>query len=183
MAIADAQKRLTDALTKRDALVAEERATVAAAVAQAKAEVAVQTARIDQVKRQLEADIIKPAQANCEAAEADAKAAAAPVVEDGRARAEALKALAESWRQAGDNARNVFLLQKLNGVIDTFTNTVADRRISNVTMIDGQAPDLGDGGSLPVRAVSTLEQVKRIFGIDLLALAQQKAAPQPPPLP
>src|SRR5579862_9074887 len=46
---ADAQKRLTETLTRRTALVAEEQSQVIAAVAQARAELDVQKARIEQV--------------------------------------------------------------------------------------------------------------------------------------
>ena len=167
IAKADAQKRLTDAVTMREAVIAEERATVAAAVAQATGEVEVQTARVEQTRRRLEADIIKPSMAYCEASEAQAKANAAPIVEDGRARADALKSLADSWRHAGDNARNVFLLQKLHDVIRIMTRTIAETKVENVTMIDSKVPSLG-GNGLPVKALATLEQLKQIFGVDVL---------------
>lgn len=164
VAKADAQKRLTDALTRRDAVVAEEKATVAAALAQAQAEVGVQNARVEQVKRQLEADVVQPAKANCSAAEASAKAEAAPIVQDGKARAEVLQTLAESWEKAGKNARDVFLLQKLDKVIEAITSVVADTEIERVTMID----TAGSGGSAPMKAVAALEQIKEIFGIDVV---------------
>ena len=184
IAKADAQKRLTDAVTRRDALIAEERATVAAAVAQATGEVEVQTARVEQTRRRLEADIIKPSMAYCEAQEANAKAKAAPIIEDGRARADALRSLAESWRHAGDNARNVFLLQKLHDVVRILTRTIAETNVENLTMIDGNVPTLG-GDGLPMKALSTLEQVKQIFGVDVLKklnLADSSSTKLPAPI-
>ena len=167
IAKADAQKRLTDAVTRREAVIAEERATVAAAVAQATGEVEVQTARVEQTRRRLEADIIQPAMAYCEAEENKAKANAAPIIEDGKARADALRSLAESWRHAGDNARSVFLLQKLHDVIRIMTRTIATTNVENLTMIDASVPTLG-GNGLPIKALSTLEQLKQIFGVDVL---------------
>ncbi|MGI8923011.1 MAG: flotillin family protein [Fimbriimonadales bacterium] len=164
IAKADAQKRLTDALTRRDAVVAEEQATVAAALASAKAEVDVQTARVEQVKGQLEADVVQPARAACLAAEAAAKASAAPIIQDGKARAEVLQTLADSWVKAGKNARDVFLLQKLDKVIETITSIVAETEIEKLTMIDSG----GAGGTQPMKAVATLEQIKEIFGIDVV---------------
>jgi flotillin len=176
VAKADAQKRLTEVLTRRDALVAEERATVAAAVAQARADVEVQNARTEQIKRKLDADVIQPAKAACEAAEANAKAKAAPIIEDGKARSDVLRTLAESWKTAGPNARDVFLLQKLDPIVRTMTALIADAKIENVTMIDSRAPDLtGGDGSLPIKAISTLEQVKRIFGVDVAEKLRQIA--------
>jgi flotillin len=200
---ADAQRRLTDALTRRDALVAEEQAAVAAKVAQSTAEIAVQKARIEQVRAQLDAEVIQPAKAQCAASENAAKAAAAPILQDGRARAEVLHALAESWRNAGPNAREIFVMQKLDAVVKILTSLVAETSIGQVTMIDARAPGLGSGGSdFPLKAISSLEQLKQVFGVDLLARlrtgeehaalavgatrpkpAQAPAAPSPSPSP
>lgn len=165
VAKADAQKRLTDALTRRDALVAEELSTVAAAVAQAKAEVAVQTARIDQITGKLEAEVIRPAKAACEAAEANARAAVAPIVEDGKARAEALKTLSTSWRAAGDNAKDIFLLQKIEPIIRQITATISDTPIEKITLIDSRG---GDASLNPGKLLALSEQVKQVFGIDVI---------------
>jgi flotillin len=173
IAKADAQRRLTDAQTRRAALVAEEQAIVAAQVAHAGAEVDVQKARVEQVRRRLEADVVQPARAAAEAAEASAKASTASIIEEGRARAEALRKLAESWTQAGPNARDVLLMQKLDGIIEALTGTIAETKIEKVTMIDSRAPGFGGGdASLPVKAITTLEQVKQIFGVDLVEKLQ-----------
>ncbi|MCO5295255.1 MAG: SPFH domain-containing protein [Fimbriimonadaceae bacterium] len=169
IAKADAQRRLTDAQTRRAALVAEELATVAAQVAQSKAEVGVQKARVEQVRKMLEADVVQPAKASSEAAEAQAKGKTVQIVEDGRARAEALRRLAESYRKAGKGGRDVLLLQKLDSIIEAITDTIAETRIDKVTMIGSGTPGLGDGGgSLPVKAFSTLEQFRRLTGVDLV---------------
>ena len=159
---ADAQKRLTDALTKRSAVVAEEQATVAAALAQAQAELAVQRARVEQVRRQLEADVVAPAKAACQEAEASAKADAAPIVQDGKARAEVLAQLAASWEKAGENARDIFLLQKLDKVISAITDVIGDTPIEKVALISG-----GDGSNLPLKTAATLEGVQQVLGIDI----------------
>jgi flotillin len=159
---ADAQKRLTDALTKRDAVVAEERATVAAALAQAIAEVEVQKARVEQVRRQLEADVIAPAKAACQEAEAGAKADAAPIVQDGKARAEVLAKLAASWEKAGSSAREIFVLQKLDKVIGAITDVIGDTPIEKVAFIAG-----GEGNNIPLKTAATLEGIQQVLGIDI----------------
>ena len=160
---ADAQKRLTDALTKRDAVVAEEQATVAAALAQAQAEVQVQTARVEQARGQLEADVIAPAKAAYQEAEAQARADAAPIVQDGKARAEVLAQLAASWEKAGDNARQIFLLQKLDKVIAAITDVIGDTPIEKVAFIaSGEGKD-----SIPLKTAATLEGIQQVLGIDL----------------
>lgn len=164
---ADAQKRLTDALTRRDALVAEERAVVMAQVAQAKADVDVQKARVEQIRRKLDADVIQPAIAWSETASNEARASTASIIEDGRARAEALRALSDAWEKAGPAAREVMLTQKLQPIIEAITAMIAETKVDKVTMIDaGQ-------GSLPAKAISTVEQVKQLFGIDLVEKVKQ----------
>lgn len=164
VARAEAEKRLADAITRRDALVAEENAAVAAAVAQATAEVEVQKARVEQVRRQLEADVIAPAKAACEAAEAKARADAAPIIQDGAARADALRILAEAWKAAGPNAREVFLVQKLDRIVEILTDAIASSKIEQITMIDTAS----GGASAPMNALSLTEQIKQIFGVDVV---------------
>ncbi len=160
---ADAQKRLTETLTRRTALVAEEQSQVIAAVAQARAELEVQKARIEQVRAKMQADIIAPAKANAEAAEANAKAQVATIIEEGRARAEALRKVAETYRQAGPSAREMLLTQKLNGIIGALTDTIPATNVEKVTMIDSRS-----GGGLAGKAISTVEKIKQLFGIDLI---------------
>lgn len=163
IAKADAQRRLTETLTRREALVAEERAQVLAAVAQSKAELDVQKARIEQVRRKLEADVVVPAKASQEASEASARAQTAAIVEDGRARAEALRQLVETYEKAGPSAREVLLTQKLSSIINALTATIPETTVDKVTMIDPRA-----GGSGVTSALPLLEQVKQLFGIDVV---------------
>lgn len=164
IAKADAEKRLREITTRRSALVAEELATVAAAVAKAQADLEVQKARVEQVRRQLEADVIQPAKATAEAMEARAKAEVAPILEEGRARAQALRAVVQSLEAAGDHGREVLLMQKLPSIVEAVTNVIAETDIEKMTIID--MPDSGSG--LAGKAVSTLEQIKQLFGIDLV---------------
>lgn len=167
MAEAEAAKLLADAQSRRAAVVAEEQAQVAQMVAKAKAELMVQTARIEQVRRQLEADVIAPAKAEYEAMEQQARANVAPIVEDGKARADALRQLSKSWTEAGDKAREIFILQKIEPVIQQLTDTISDTRIERVTVID--SPSSGSGSGMdPRRLIALNEQVKELFGIDLV---------------
>jgi len=183
IAKAEAERRLIDTTTRRDALVAEEQATVRAEVAKARADLEVQKARIEQVRRQLDADVIQPAKAACAAAEEMAKAQVAPVIQDGQARADVLRTLAASWERSGVHARDIFLLQKLEHVMAIMTNLVQETTIDKVTMIDARAPALGGGGDLALRAITSSEQVKQVLGVDILAklgLSEGSKAPAPP---
>lgn len=178
VAKADAQKRLTDAQTRRAALVAEEQSQVAALVAQSLAEVDVQKARVEQVRRRLEADVVAPAKASAEAAEANAKAATSAIIEDARARAAALESIAETWRQAGPNAREVLLAQKLDVVIRAITDVIPETQIDKVTMVGGGS----DGGGFIGKAIGTNEQIKQVFGIDLVEKVKGLGQPAPAPI-
>ena len=175
------QRRLTETLTRRDALVAEEQSQVIAAVARARAELEVQKARLEQVRSQLEADVVVPARADAEASEARAKAQTASISEEGRARADALRRLAETYQMAGPSAREVLLTQKLGGIIEALTDTIPDTHVDKVTMIDSRS----GSGNMAGKAISTLEQIKHLFGIDVVekinAIGVTKQEKQAPP--
>jgi flotillin len=171
IANAEAQRKLIEIKTRRAALVAEELAAVNAAVARAKAELEVQRARVEQVRRQLDADVIQPAKAAAEAAEAAAKAEVAPILEEGRARAEALRSVAASMKAAGPSGRDLLMLQKLPEIIEAVTNVLPQTNVEKVTIID----NLGGDGAGPAKALSTLEQIKQLFGVDLVDKLQEWA--------
>ncbi|MGE0000736.1 MAG: flotillin family protein [Fimbriimonadaceae bacterium] len=162
VAQADAERRLIDAQTRRAAVVAEERAAVAALVAQAEAELKVQGARIEQVRKQLEADVIAVSEANCKAMEQRASADVATIVEEGRARADALLKLSEAWERAGPQAREIMVMQKLEPVLKIVTDTIADTKIDKLTVLGGSGGK-SDTSSLYLAN----EQIKEVFGIDI----------------
>ena len=161
IAKAEAKRRIADATTKRAAMVAEAEAETGAMVARNQAEVAVQTERIEQVRRQLDADVVAPAEAGCKRKAEEAKGQAARIIEDGKAQVEGLRELIRSWKAAGDNARDIFLLQKLEPLVDALASTVQDVHINSVTVIDAAA------GGPALRSASFLEQLKAASGLDV----------------
>ena len=141
IATAEAEKRVKDALTRRDALVAEVEAKVGAELARAEAEIPVQQERIKQVTEQLQADVIAPAESECKTMMAEAKGQAATIVEQGRSQAEGLGDLVESLKQSGDDAKRLFLLQKLEPLLTMLSDTVQPIEVEEVNLIgerDGQ---------------------------------------------
>jgi flotillin len=169
MARADANKRILDAQTKKGAMVAEQQSAVTAAVAKASAEVAVQTARLDQVRLQLAADQVKPAEAARAQAIEKARGEAAQIIENGKATAGALRQMAETWRRQGDSARQILVAQKLSGLIGQLMSTVSSLPIDKVTFIDRGLTD-GGGGNLAVKAAVASEQLKHTIGVDVPAI-------------
>ena len=158
---AAAEQRTQDALTMRAALVAEAEAEIAAELARIQADVPVQEERIKQVAQQLKADVIAPAEASCKRAIAQAQGNASTILEAGKAQAEGTKRLAESWVAAGESAREIFLLQKLEGLLKTLSATVPEVGIQNVTVIDTQS------GNLATQAAALMAQLKQTSGLDI----------------
>lgn len=187
---AEVARRISEAQTRAHALVAEQRAHVQAMVAKAVADVAVQQARLAQVRFQLVADKVKPAEARKQQMVETARGASAKIVEEGKATAAAIRHLAQTWAKAGDNARQIFVAQKLSSLVGTLMGTVGDVSIDRVTVIDQQLA--GRGNNLAVNAAITNEQLKHTLGVDLAALvrglaergvAAPPARTSPPPLP
>ncbi|MGD1855750.1 MAG: flotillin family protein [Leptolyngbyaceae cyanobacterium] len=161
IAEAEAERRIQDALTKRGAVVAEVEAEIASELVRFQSDIPVQQERIKQITEQLKADVIAPAEAECKRAIEAAKGDAAQIIEDGKAQAEGTRQLAESWRAAGDNARDIFLLQKLETLLKTLSATVPDVTVQNVTVIDSQT------GGTAKQAIAIMEQLKQTTGLDL----------------
>ncbi|NET50279.1 MAG: flotillin family protein, partial [Merismopedia sp. SIO2A8] len=164
---AEAERRIQDAITKRDAVVAEAEAKIAAELVRIQSEIPVQQERIKKVRQQLKADVVAPAEANCKRAIAQARGDAAQIIEDGKAQAEGTRSLAESWKAAGENARDIFLLQKLDTLMKTLTATVPEISVQNVTIVDTE-----QGGNA-AKAASFVEQLRQITGIDLASTVNQ----------
>jgi flotillin len=175
-------RRVADAQTRREALIAEEQATVQAMIAQATAEMGMQDARIEQVRLQLQADVLQPAEARRQEAIARAKAAAVTIIEQGRATADVMKQLATTYRQGG--GREVLLMQKLVPLLNQVTGTIQDLKVDRLTVIGGGAMN-GGGGSLATQLVNANEQVKAATGVDVAGVFRERYgdAPSPSPAP
>ncbi|MDX2228665.1 MAG: SPFH domain-containing protein [Leptolyngbyaceae cyanobacterium bins.349] len=174
---ADADRRVKDTLTKRNAVVAEAIAEIASELARIQAEVPVQQERIKQVEQQLQADVIAPAEAQCKQAIAQAQGNAAKIIEDGKARAEGTLQLAESWRAAGPNARDIYLLQRLETLLKTLTAAVPDITVQNVTVVDAT------GGTTATKLATFMEQLRQTTGLDLTQTVQNLTSTPPQQLP
>ncbi len=161
VAQAEAERRIQDAITRRQAMIAEEEAEIGSEVARTEAEVAVQQERIKQVDQQLQADVIVPAEASCKRAIAEAKGEASRIIEDGKAQAQGLRRLAESWQSAGSNAKEIFLYQKLDVLLRTMASTVPAMDVQNVTVINGE------DGNTATKLAAFFEQLRQASGIDI----------------
>ena len=166
VATAETEKRVADALSRREAVVAEESGRVKALVARAQADLSVQAARVEQTRRALEADVIAPAEAASLARQASAKGAAAKSLADGRASAEVLSQMVDAWRRGGEHARDIFLVQKLQVLLDDLVGTIQSARIDRITVLPA------DTGVSARRAVALSEEIKGATGVDVARLVE-----------
>jgi flotillin len=171
---AEGARRIAEAQTRKGALVAESKGQVQALVAKATAEVDVQRARLAQVRFQLIADKVKPAEAKREQMVSQARGAASKIIEEGKATATAIRSLGETWTKAGDSARQIFVAQKLQRLVGTMMQTVGDMQVHKLTVIDKELA--ANGGNLAVKTAVTAEQIKQLLGVDVAQLAQNLAA-------
>lgn len=176
---AQTERKVAEAQSRKEAVVAEEQGKVKALLAAANAELEVQENRIEQVRRQLQADVVEPANAAMNQSVAKAQADAAAIIENGRARATALEQVIESWRRAGPGARDVFLLQKLERLTTMSTSTISNVQVDKITVLPATATS--GASNLPAQLISGAEQLKAALGIDVVEAVKTRLGGQKPP--
>jgi len=169
VAEAEANKRIVTARTLRAAEIARERSMIEAQIARAEAEMEVQRARIEQVRLQLDADMVAPAVAYKSQMEAEARARVANIKEEGEALARGMHKLAEEWSKTGGQAREIFIMEKLRSLIAIMVGTVDKVQVDQLTVVG----DSGNGGSAAGQVASLLEQLRSSSDVDLAALVKR----------
>ena len=168
-------KRITDARSKRTAMIAEAEGQVAAEIAKVRAEIERQKARVLQVQRKLDAEVVQPAEAQRRAAEEKARGDASRIVEQGRAQAAALRALVEQVRRSGGSARDVLVAQKLLPLASAIAGAHQKVTIKKLTVL----PDSG-GGDMAKAAIGAMQKLKAATGVDLGGVAKRLAPKEEP---
>jgi flotillin len=166
------ERRVADARTRRDAMIAQQLAEVQASVAQANAEVDTQQARIEQVRLQLDADVLQPAEAARRESEENAKGEAAKIVEQGRATAKVLTDIAERYNTSGRAGRDILLMPKLVPLLAKISQSMGELKVDQLTVLGKGGSS--DDGDLAGKLVTYGEQIKAATGIDVPALLRQK---------
>jgi flotillin len=172
----DTQKRIVDAQTRRAAMIAEAEGEVKAQVAQVKAEIERQKARALQVKRQLDADVVQPAEADRRAREEAARGKAAQLIERGKAEADALRRVVQAFGAAGQGAREVLVLQQVIPLLSEISGSRRPLKVNSVSVLP--VSNGGAGDDFAKAAIRAAEQIKAAIGVDLAAMAKR---PQVPP--
>lgn len=173
IAVAQAERRVADARTKAKAMIAEQEGQVNALIAKAEAALEAEEARVEKVRRQLEADVIEPARADMEAGIAEARGRSSRILEEGRATVQVLDEMIGVWKAAGPNARDIFLMQKLHSVMDAMVDTLGEVKVDRITVLP---PDTGNSNGINARnAVRLVEELKGALGVDLPKLLESAA--------
>jgi flotillin len=180
IAHAVAQGRIVVAKTRGEAMIQEQRGEVLALIARAEGEREVQIQNIERVRLQLEADRIKLAEAQREALVDKARGKAARVIEDGKAQARALRALAKAWSAAGDDAARIFVAQKMKSMVRRMLTEVEHAPVNKLTVIDGRL-SAGGSSNLPTKALVASEQLKETLGVDVPSLLARLSPPASEP--
>ncbi|MEZ4374484.1 MAG: hypothetical protein R3B07_26920 [Polyangiaceae bacterium] len=159
----------------------ENEAAVAAETARAEAEQALQALRADLERLRLECDVYLPAEAQRLASEAEARGRAAPVIESGKASAEALAMVAAEWQKAGPDGRDLYVLQHLRSLVEAAVARVTRAKIGELSVVDG-----GDGhsftgavASFPAAVSEVLKETGSAIGVDIDQLLRGKSKALP----
>ncbi len=160
---------------------AEQRAEQAALAARAEAERELQTIRAEVEKRRLEADVVAPAEAHREAERLLQEGAKASIAIDGRAIGDSLAAVGEAWKELGDDAMDMILIQHLESIFDKVTDAAEAVQADAVELIDA-----GDGKTIagyvsayPATVGALLTQLEEQLGLDVKRLLRgEPSAPR-----
>jgi flotillin len=160
---------------------AEERVEAVAAESRARAEKGLQALRAELERQRLEADVVLPAQAREQAEEWRRRGAAASTLEDARASAAINDQLAAIWREAGDQAGSIFVLQQLEMVLQEAAGLAGQLQLGRITALEtGNPAELANLAALHPAVMRTfLEQVRDTLGIDVLQALNPQRTPQP----
>lgn len=155
---------------------AEERALQAALAARAEAEQKLQAVRKTLEETRLQAERVLPAQAEEQAAGLRARGDAAFAGENGKALAEVLNLMTGVWAKAGPDAREIFLIHHLEGIL----RAVVDR-VKALEVAEAQLVDAGTGTAVaqyvaayPAAVRSVLDEVGHATGVDVLGLLSKR---------
>ncbi len=164
------QLRKIKAELEQKARSEEERMTAAAQEARAKQEQKLQTVRAQLERLRLEADRVLPAEADRLAKSLIAKGEAAFLKENAEAYALVNEMLGQVWQEAGGDAKELFLIQQLETVLQEAVAIPGRLKLNKVNVIDN-----GDGKSVaslvnvyPEIVAQFLRSVDRTLGIDVI---------------
>ena len=195
IAEAENEVRIVKAKLAAEAEAEEAKVNVSARVAEAIAEQELAEQEILLAEKRQRAETIVAAEAERMAKEEIAKGNAARILEDGQAEVEVLRRKLELWKQAGEEAEQLFLIQMLPDILKQVVSTVDNLKIDKITVVDSGNSGTGGGGVPAVfnqiagSTPALLESLKASTGIDVAGMLNRASSKtetppsQPPALP
>jgi flotillin len=163
--------RRVSAELEAEAKAIEERADAGALAAQATAMQALEAVRRELEAVRLQSDVVIPAEIKQEASALEAAGQAASIAENGRATAESLSLVSQTWLKAGPSAQDMFLINKIEDITRIVVEGVRKVQVGRIQLIDqdGQAlPRLA--ASYPAAVAAVLRSLFETTGVDITAL-------------
>ena len=179
--VAELENRLREYIAELEGIAksAEVEATAAADAARAVSEKDLQEVRSELERLRLEADVTLPAEAQRQVKELLAAGESAAIAERGRAMADGMNLVSQAWREAGDDAMDMMVLQNLERLFKTVTSAARKVTVDQAALIDG-----GDGEAIaryaaayPATVRCLLQQVSETLGVDVLGAMNGDEAP------
>jgi len=165
-----------------EASAVEAEAKAAAKTARAQAEQALQKVRAELEQKRLQADVVIPAEMKRQAEAIIAKGDAAPTAENGKAVVTVLEATTEAWKAMGPQAKEIYVIQHLEDIIDTVVGNLRRIEVGEVNVLDS-----GDGSGLssyaaayPQTIAAVLRALRESTGVDVPAILEGGVKEGPP---
>lgn len=159
------------------AAAVEQEAEAAAKTARAQAELELQQVRAALEQKRLQADVVIPAEMERQAQAIIAKGEAAPTAEHGKAVVKVLAATTEAWKSMGPQAKEIYVIQHLEDIIDTVVKNMKQIDVKEVNVLDP-----GDGSGLssyaaayPQTIAAILRALRETTGVDVPAILTQSS--------
>lgn len=102
----------------------------------------------------------------------NARGQAAFIEETGIAKAKVLQMMTDAWLSAGDDAKDIFLIQQLEEVLQTVVTRVTGTTVGEVVLLDN-----GSGSALPTYISSypaairnVLDELHASTGVDVIGI-------------
>lgn len=178
VSIAEAQNalRVRQAELDREAETAEKVAGVEARRAEVEAQKVLEQRRVEMTRERLRAEVVEPAEAAEKAAQAQARAEAAPILERGKANVEVLELLYQQLQSGGPQAFAAMVMEKMPQLFSTAVEAVKGIEIDRLTVTDSSGDAMGQAAASRVNAaMAVLENVSSSFGVDLQQVLKRAA--------
>ena len=116
--------------------------------------------------------MVLPAEAERKASEMRARSEAAHIAADGEAMATVLQMMTDVWIDAGEDAKDIFLIQNLEVVLETVVARVNAIDVTEVNVLDsGNGEGLAPyAAAYPAMVAQVLNELEKTTGVDVVGI-------------